>query len=271
MATFKLIAIDIDGTLISDNNRVPQINIKALQEASAAGVQVVLVTGRMLPNVEAIVDQLELDPFIASYNGAKIVSPRADGRRQLLHMPVPKKLASTIIDIAAAQSWMLSFYHDDCLYGSINPTFTKLVDVYEARGNFRYQMVNLKTLYGLAPTKLSLVAEPEFHDEIFATLAQPFAQLHVTQTEREYIEIMAPGVHKAMALEYLATHLQIPLQQCIAVGDSGNDLEMLQHAGLGVAVANARGDIAAAADIQLERNAGQGAIAELVSRFVLAR
>lgn len=134
MTTFKLMAID--GTLIDRNNRVPQTNI----------------------------DQLGLALFVASYNGAKIVSTCADGRRQLLHMPVPTKLASTIIDIAAAQSWMLSFYHDDCLYGPINPTFAKLVDVYEARGKLRYQVVDLESLHGLAPTKLSLVAEPELHD-----------------------------------------------------------------------------------------------------------
>jgi len=271
MAPYKLLAIDIDGTLITQDNRVPERNVVALREAHAAGVHIVLVTGRMLPNVEAIVDQLDLDPYIAGYNGAKIVAPRAQGRVELSHSPVPAVPAWEILHGAHGCGWLVNFYHEDRLYGSNLGTHHELLAAYLARGGFKHEQVEVETLQGLEPTKLVIIANPELHTQIFTRLEQPFAQLHVVQTEREFIEVMARGVHKATALMHLAERLGVTLSECVAVGDSGNDLEMLRVAGLGVAVANARADIAAAADVCLEQSAAQGAVAELVYRYLLPR
>jgi Cof subfamily protein (haloacid dehalogenase superfamily) len=82
-----------------------------------------------------------------------------------------------------------------------------------------------------------------------------------------FLEIMAPDIDKGTALRRLADHFELPMEQVMAIGDGGNDIEMLQAAGVGVAVANAEGRVKAVADVITERTNNEGAVAEVFRRY----
>ena len=79
MKKIRLIALDIDGTLLDDDKELPGVNREALHEAAAAGFLIAIASGRMTPRIEAIEERLGLDCIIIAYNGAKVVSTRAEG------------------------------------------------------------------------------------------------------------------------------------------------------------------------------------------------
>ncbi|MBT6277051.1 MAG: HAD family phosphatase [Chromatiales bacterium] len=269
MAPIRLLAIDIDGTLLGEDGNLPPENVEALEEAVAAGVTVALCTGRMLPNAELIADQLTIDPYVVAYNGAKSVAPRGDGRTVIGEVTVPADRATAILRASADHRWLLNFYHDDKLYTEHHPRHEALVELYLTKGGYPYRHVSFDSLHGLSATKLVAIAPRDEIDGIQAELEPLLGGLNYLRSEPEYLEIMAPGVDKATALAQLSDRLGIPLQACAAFGDSGNDVGMLRAAGTGVAMGNANALARASADMVMEETSGEGAVATFIRQHVL--
>ena len=142
--------------------------------------------------------------------------------------------------------------------------------LYSSRTGSRYTLTDLERFLGASPTKLILLAPPEERDRLHEKFADDLkGQVNVTKSEPEYLEFMAMGVDKGTALPTLAAHHGIPLEAVLALGDAENDLLLLSQAGLGVAVANAREDVKAAARRVCARTNNEGAVAEAVERWVL--
>ncbi|NKC11827.1 MAG: Cof-type HAD-IIB family hydrolase [Gammaproteobacteria bacterium] len=259
---FTLLSLDIDGTLLAADGTLPPANVKAVQRVAAQGVRIVLNTGRMVPNIEPIVDQLGVDPIVCAYNGAKVLAPRSEGRTALLHKPIAAGHAVQIVEAAMAASWLLFFYHEDCIYTEFR---TGLWERYAPEVN--YKIVPLEQLRGLSATKLIAVSDPAHMDAVREQLVPAVAGLSVVRSESEYMEMMAPGVNKGAVLQFVAEYAGVPIESCLAMGDGGNDIEMLDVAGLGVAVANARGDVKAAADVVIQETADDAAVAACIDRY----
>jgi len=271
MGKIKLIALDLDGTLLDEKKRVPEANREALREASSRGIIIAIASGRMTPRIECVEDVLGIDCTIIAYNGGKVLGPRKSGRPVIAHRPLPADVAEIFIRFSREKGLLLNFYYEDRLYAEDGPLRQPLMALYSGRTGAEYHIEeDLSRFLGREPTKLILLAVPEerdrLHEEFRSKLA---ARAFITKSDPEYLEIMAPGVDKGSALEEISRFYGIDASEVMAVGDADNDLGMLGTAGWGVAVANAGPHVKAAAKAVTERTNDEGAVAEAVRRWAL--
>lgn len=270
MTRVRLIALDLDGTLLDDRKEVHPDNLRALRAAKDRGVLVAISSGRMIPRIEPVQDRLGLDCILVAYNGGKVVGTRAENREVLHHQPLSGSVAAEFIEFSKAHDYLLNFYFDDELYAEDSPTRRRFMDIYSGRTGAEYRLGDLRDHHGKDPTKLILLADPPERDRLFDRfVAEMGERAAITKSDPEYLEIMAPGVSKAAGLEGIAKKYGFEMSEVLAVGDADNDLDMLEASGIGVAVANARDTAKSAADYVTERTNNDGAVAEAVDRFVL--
>ncbi len=268
----RLIALDVDGTLLDDQKRLPPANRDALQAARAQGIEIAIASGRMIPTIEPIETLLDLDCSIIAYNGGKVVSRRATGRRCLAHNPISAGIAERLIRFSLEHGYLLNFYHEDVLYADRTVRHgEEFRAIYSGRTGARYQLTDLDSLRGASPTKLILLSSPPDCDRLQREFSAEFqSEVNVTRSDPEYLEFMAPGVDKGSALPVLAGDQGISVEEVLAMGDADNDLELVSRAGLGVAVANAGPRVKAAARQTTRRTNNEGAVAEAIERWVLS-
>jgi hypothetical protein len=272
MKKIRVVAVDIDGTLLDDAKELPPANREALRAAAAAGVRIAIASGRMTPRVEAVEDLLGIDCTIIAYNGAKVLSSRSEGRRTIVHQPLPADVAWLLIEFAHEGGYLLNFYHEDRLHGQDGSRRRPFMDLYAGRTGAEYRIeADLFHFRGVEPTKLILLAEPGEVERLHARFGRELhGRAFVTRSDPEYLEFMAPGVDKGRALATIARHYGVGTDEILALGDADNDIGLLEAAGIGVAVANAREHVRAAARHVTEATNNEGAVAEAVRRWVLA-
>ncbi len=272
MNDIKLVALDVDGTLLDDKKQLPAENARALVAAHEAGVAIAIASGRMTPRIEAVQDLLGIDCMVIAYNGAKLLTTRAEGREVVHHEPLSADVAGELFQFAEQSNHLLNVYHEDQLYAVARPEHADLMSLYCARTGAQYRTVDSYSEFeGLAPTKLLLMADPEECLRVQNTLRPRYAErANLLRSDPEYLEIMSPAVNKGAALHRLAALLQLNVMQVMAVGDAENDVDLLRTAGLGVAIANASDGAKAAADVVTSRSNNSGGVAEALQRWVLA-
>ncbi len=240
--TYKLAAIDLDGTLLhSGTHGITEGNAAAVREAVKNGAQIVLASGRQWVTIDKFAAQLALPPSapIIAYNGAMI---RTHGGDQWFHQPLPADAAEKIVAYCAAHGCHLNYYLNDQLYVRDH---TKWVDIYEKRtGTVAHITGNLGEFDGRQPTKLLLIDTLETTNRLLTYFKGVFGHtLYITKTEDEYLEFMDPAVNKGRALSEIAQRLGLTADECAAFGDSFNDTPMLEWAGMGVAMSSGRPEL----------------------------
>ena len=233
----KLFVTDIDGTLLVPGQKIPQKNIEAVHKMVAAGVKVVIATGRMHSAALLVAAQLGVPVPIISYNGAVIKSSSGE----MIHaqyMDEEKILA--LINFFEERDWYLQSYSDDTLYV---PERGEGAKFYEMMLNVTAVEVGWDGLHGIikdVPKLLSVSATPEETDEKLAAVEKNFGgQIEITRSAPRFCEFMPLGVSKASAIKILADKFGIANEEILAIGDSDNDLQMITSVGCGVAMGNA--------------------------------
>lgn len=267
----RLIAIDIDDTLVNDQLDIVPANAAAIREAVAAGVYVTLATGRMFASMERYARELGLDPAtnLISYNGALVRNLRGE---DFLHRPVPKSLVIELAKLAREVNGTLNVYVNDRLYvEKINDAVELYTQIAGVQANPVHDLVafahDLPDDGG--STKALMIFDEIEAEQWEKRLQQMYkGQLEVVRSKPYFLELMAPGVSKGEALRQLAASLGIEREQVMAIGDSYNDISMLKYAGLGVAVENAPDIVRKVADASVGSN-NAGGVAEALHKFAL--
>ncbi|GLC90047.1 sugar-phosphatase [Lysinibacillus piscis] len=266
---YKLLTIDMDGTLLNNNHEVTAEVREALQEARAKGVKVVLCTGRPLAGVQSYIKELQLngeEDFVIVNNGAIVQSTYTNEIlfKQFLNYQDLMLIHQTSYELQTP----LHFFDENCLY-----TTNKLIspytvhEVYLTKIPFRYTTFDEvsrdiempKAMFIDEPAKLDATIErmPAIMKEKYALVkSAPF-----------YLEILHKEVSKGTAVQKLAEKLGIAREEIMAMGDNENDLSMIQYAGCGVAMGNAIESVKAVADYVTISNNEHGvahAIRELI-------
>lgn len=233
----KLFVTDIDGTLLMPGKKVSAKNIEAVHKMIAAGVKVVIATGRMHSAALPVAAQLGVPVPIISYNGAVIKSSSGE----MIHaqyMDEAKVLA--LINFFEERGWYLQSYSGDVLYVPERGDGAKF---YETMLNVTATEVGWEGLRGIlkdVPKLLSVSANAEETDEKLVTTQKVFGgQLEITRSAPRFCEFMSLGVSKASAIKILADKYGIANEEILAIGDSDNDLPMITSVGCGVAMGNA--------------------------------
>lgn len=261
---YKLIAIDVDDTLLNDDIVVTEGTKKALERAIEAGVTVTLATGRMYASARKIADQINLNVPIITYQGA-LVKTLLDGE-VLYERIVPIDAARKVLDYARAHQLHLQLYVDDVLYGTED---NARIQAYSKLTNIPYVIEpDFEKLIHKPNHKMLMIDEPEVLDQHLIVLQEMFGdELHITKSKAHYLEIMHKEGTKGHALEYLAQHIGCTLEQTIAIGDAWNDREMIKVAGLGVAMGNAVPMLKEIADYVTLSNNDEG-VRHVIEKFI---
>lgn len=247
MRTIDAIAIDIDGTLLDSNHEIPPANLEAVRAADAAGIRIVLASGRMLPSVTVVGEQMGIRPGpCVGYNGGRVCS-RETGE-VLFHAPVPADLAQVLVQRFTDLGMHINYYLDDVLYVD---HIDEWGDLYSHRTGSRQVPVGpLQQFDGRTPTKILIVDDPERIRAICPEFQREFGdRLYVTITTPEYLEFMNKAVDKATGVAKAVASLGVPRERTAAVGDALNDKPMIEWAGLGCAMGNADPAVLEVADV----------------------
>lgn len=262
-----MIATDLDGSLLDSGGSVPAENVAAAREAAEAGIIVTVVTGRRFGSAVPYARQIGVaHPFVC-FNGADAM--RTDGTR-LWHQPLELEVARECLAICRERGIYVQSYIGDEMF--VRDATVEELAYYEA--NFATRGIAAGDAVfdpREAPTKLLMITEGaeatretmKFFEDVFRGRA------YVTSSGVRFVELMHAEVNKAAGLARLAAELGVAMEDVMAIGDGENDALMLERAGLGVAMGNARPGPRAAADVIAPTNDERGfawAIRELALR-----
>jgi Cof subfamily protein (haloacid dehalogenase superfamily) len=246
----RLIALDIDGTIIGDDHDITARTIAAVKGAMDRGVAVSLVTGRMVSSAMRFARELGLTGPVVGYQGGLIrAMPALDSPRigkLLLHTPLSADAARQILRWTRERGLDPHVNH---LERFILRADDPRADDYSAFMGARAELVpDLLDAIHHPVTKVLAVGEPPLPVEVAPAARQAFAGLaDVTISHPRFLEFVAPGVSKGRAIRWLARRMRIPLAATLAIGDQWNDLEMIAEVGHGTAMPSAPAEVRAAA------------------------
>ncbi len=254
----RLLAIDLDGTLLNSAKQVTKTTAEILRTArEQTGVRIVLASARPPRSVMPFYELLDLDTPMINYNGALVYEPPSG--HVIWHRPVAKKTAWRIVRIARE-------IHPDVLVSAeiLDKWYTDKFDpkfLTETAKHFKPDIVApIDSWLTRSVTKLLLLAcGPPLVRIASGILGQLPHQVTILKTEDYLLQIMHSTVSKLQALRIVAGELGTSREQIMAIGDNVNDIEMLRWASVGVAMDNAPEKVKAAAKIIADHHDNDGA------------
>ena len=268
MQNYRMIVLDLDDTLLQDDHTISTRTKIALMKAQEAGVKVVLASGRPTYAMTHIAEELELakyGSFILSFNGAKIINWKT--KEELFSSTLPVQTVHELYDISKKeQVGILSYDGDDIVAETVTAYTQKESEItgmnIKEVESFKQAITRpvVKVLMVDDPTKLAIV-EKKLQKQLEG-------QLSVMRSKPFFLEFTEAGVDKGTSLHQLIHKLGIEQAEVIAIGDSYNDLAMINFAGLGVAMGNAPDDIKEIADYVTDTNMNHG-VAKVVETYIL--
>jgi len=265
-AHIRLLALDLDGTLMGDDLIISPRVRRAIAAAQESGVVVTLATGRMFDATLAFARELGITAPLLCYQGALIRSPDSDV--PLYRAAMEPALVREVLEWQTRRGWHVVLYADDDVFVAERRYPESF---YRALLGERLVWVGdlFPVLEQHEPVKFLVVAEPPEAGRIETELRQCFdGRMEVVRSHAMFVEGNPLGVSKGEALRRLADHLDVPRTQVMAVGDQGNDVAMIAWAGVGVAMGNGSPATKAVADWIAPPLAEDGA-AVAIERFVL--
>jgi Cof subfamily protein (haloacid dehalogenase superfamily) len=268
----RLVALDIDGTLIGEDLLLRDRTVAAIRAARHRGVSVSLVTGRMSTSAIVFARELGLTDPIVAYQGALIrtLPPDGDERlgRLLRHRPLAVEAAREVV--MWAQSVGLEPHVNHLERFVIRADDPRAEDYSSFLGSRAEIVPDLLAWLRHPVSKILAVSVDPMSEAILIDARRRFAgRAAVTISHPRFLEFLAPGVSKAEGVRHLARRAGIPMPNVLAIGDNFNDLEMLAAVGHGAAMPSAPGPVRAAARYIAPPLAEEGA-AQLIERLVLA-
>ncbi len=235
--SYRLLVCDLDGTLLDHGTDLDLALVDGLRRARERGLIVSIATGRMPPGVDRYRDELGITAPMIFYNGALVRDHEAG--HDLMALTLPRGILWDVHDVIAHAPVDPLFYRDDLLYCLAESFATRTysehqsvpLEVIDAPGDFLRMGGFAKSLFIGHPQSLPMIRAD------LQGLVGDGARL--VMTRRDYLELIPAAASKGAALRFLASHLDVPLEDVVAVGDEENDTEMIRAAGLGIAMPKA--------------------------------
>jgi len=253
---FKLVLFDLDGTLLDSKRNVHPANLAAIEKLKAAGVWVAFATGRPPGSTKAFVDVVKPNAPLVHYNGAMV----RDAYTGAVHFHRSLTVETAVNALHASDEHALHanvYVGEEIWIERTSPT-SKTSEVKDgvAHTVLPDLRVRLRALPGPhGPTKVMLITHPERIPTLTERVAGVVgAHASLVNSEPEYLEVLPPAVSKKTAAEALCEHLGIALSDVVAFGDNLNDLELLENAGLGVAMGNSHATVLARVKTHIGHN-----------------
>lgn len=274
---YDLIAIDIDGTLLTSQRNITARTLHALQRAVSGGKYVALCTGRSANSGKAAAEQVPVSTILIFHSGALILESLDGPALRTVNMQ--KALASELVEFIKQRG------HDPLVYEpvpqsryiwheqprSANSWRERYL---ENNANRAFQVLNLEQVLSIAPAQIVVAGRGSSMHDLEAELAGYSNRIgtifsrSILAEDYWCMEIVPPGVSKAKALAFLGNRYGIEPERMISIGDNFNDLDMIEYAGLGVAMGNAPNAVQKVADLVAPTNDADG-VAHVIDTCLL--
>lgn len=266
----KVLVVDVDGTLVNTKKQITKPVREAMIRVQEAGVKVVIASGRSVPGVMLMANQIDLKKYggyILTCNGARITNV-ATGEI-LYDVCLPQELIPEIHEFAKKHDINIMTYHNnqivaettECPYINLDATGCK-IDIHKV-DDFSKEVT-------YPVNKCLLTGDPERMEVIEEDGVRQFdGRISVYRSEGFYLEMMPLGIDKAFGLAKMLERLGYSREEMICCGDGYNDISMIEYAGFGVAMANAPEDVRACAGY-VAPSCDEDGLCDVIDRFVLA-
>ncbi|MDO5725281.1 MAG: Cof-type HAD-IIB family hydrolase [Tissierellia bacterium] len=271
MKKFKMIATDLDETLLNKKKQISKNNIQALRDATKTGSIVVLASGRVMKSIESYKKAIDIEAPIISCNGAYVKNLNGD---IILDRQIPFETIKEIARIGDKYGVYYHFYNSENIYSKFKDDKYKK---YYFTSGYDNEKVNIKIQYDdIEEIKeknipiyktLFISLDIELRDKVEEELKN-IPNTTVTSSIRNNIEVTAKGVDKGAALKKLAQIYNIENKDIIAIGDNRNDIPMIEYAGLGIAVRNSAKNLKDKAKLVVCSNE-EDAVAKVIKKYIL--
>ena len=255
MADIRIVALDLDGTLLDSGKNLSSANRDALAAAAARGVHVVPTTGRFFGGMPESVRALPFVRYAITVNGAQVYD-RGTGAA-IVREELPLATALAVMRYLDGFDVIYDCYQDN--WGRMTASMQERAADYAPDAHYLKMIRELRKPYpdlkaylegeGRDVQKIMLFArDVAVRERIAEGVKERFPGLAVTASTWNNLELNSADAHKGLALKRLAEHLGLGLENCMAFGDGANDVTMVRMAGVGVAMSNACPEVLAAAD-----------------------
>lgn len=260
-----MIVVDLDDSLLGNDLKISKENKKALKSAMDKGLLVTIATGRMLSSALPYIRELNIDIPVITYQGAYIKDTLTG--ETLTKTTLPMMYAKQLIEECKKDDLYIQAYVEDNYYFAHDNEYSQLY--HRLSGIKGIEVGDLETFLKEEPIKMLIIDVPyrisTFRNKFDALYGE---HIQIAISKPNYLEITHIDATKGRALEHLALMLGIAREEVIAIGDSYNDISMLDYAGLGVAMGNAPDEVKAHAQYVTKGNDEDG-VAEVVKMYVL--
>lgn len=265
---YKLIAVDMDGTLLNDNKEISYRCQKAIYKLRARGKRIVIATGRPLNGVMRYLEKLDLfdeNDYVVAFNGALVQSTKT--KEIIFNKPLSMDAYKELYKISQQLGVNIHALTEQSVLTPKNNPYTEI----EARIN------QIPIIEGAVEdideatviVKVMFIDDPEKLDTIIPKIPSHIKDKYtILRSAPYFLEFMEKTVNKGAGVSAIANQLGFDSNEVICVGDAGNDLDMIRYAGLGVAMGNAVDDVKSEADYITHTNEEDG-VAHVIEKFML--
>ena len=262
---YKMLVLDLDDTLLTDDHTISNENKMMLYKAKDLGIHIVLASGRPTPAMTAYARELELDnSYMISYNGAVITDLKED--KVIFEQTLTQQQIHELYAYSLKSKTHIITYLDGKI---VSETDSEYIEIEKKITGLQHNKVpSFKDEVQSSAVKCILLEEPSYLKEVEKDLKAAMPHLSVSMSKPFFLEVAQNGIDKAASIKILAEKLAIHQSEIIAVGNAGNDLTMIEYAGLGVWVDNVDPELRDKGDFIVASNNNHG-VAEVIRRFIL--
>jgi Cof subfamily protein (haloacid dehalogenase superfamily) len=265
---YKMLVLDMDDTLLTDDHTISDENAKMIFKAQELGVYVILASGRPTSAMTAYAKGLKMDlynSYMLSYNGAVITDLKAD--EIIFEQTLTKEQIHELYDYSLESKTDIITYINDAIVSETDSEFIEIEK--HITGLPHNKVKSFKDAVQTNAVKCILLQEPSYLKTVESDLKLRMPHLSVSMSKPFFLEVAQQGIDKAFSLKKLAEKLNIHQSEIIAVGNAGNDLTMIEYAGLGVWVDNVTPELRDKGDVIVASNNDNG-VAEVIKRYILS-
>lgn len=265
---YKLIAVDMDGTLLNEDKKISKANFDMIQKAKKQGKKVVIATGRPLLGVKKHLKHLDLisdDDYVIAFNGSLVQTTKSGH--------IISKTTLTLEDykeLYAVSREMSVHIHALTNTNVTTPVDNKYTHVEADINGIPIEVMPVEEIDDSTTiVKVMFIDEPELLDEIIPKLPKSITDKYtILRSAPYFLEFLHKSVNKGAGVEAVAKELGLRSEEVICIGDAGNDVAMIEYAGLGVAMENAFDEVKEIASYVTRSNDNDG-VAHVIKKFML--
>lgn len=265
---YQLIALDMDGTLLNGDKQISEANNRKISEAKAKGKNVVIATGRPLLGIRGFLEELDMisdEDYVIAFNGALVQTVKS-GRiisKTTLSVAEYKELYKHSQELGVH----IHALTEDSVTTPVNNKYTGVEASINDIPILEMPVDDIDE--DTTIVKVMMIDEPALLDEIIPKLPTEIKEKYtIVRSAPYFLEFLDKSVNKGVGVAAVAKELGLESENVIAVGDAGNDLDMIKYAGLGVAMDNAFDEVKEAAGYITKSNEEDG-VAHVIDKFML--